>query len=222
MNNTRYARSGLLEVLRQALRMIDFLLLLFFLQRLGVFSSLRAVRQNVLVELGPGPTRLIRLKSLLLKDVRLVDRSDFGKPDKRLRLFDLNSCEDLEKLLCNVIGFSRSESIFLFADHCIEHLKPEIVSDLFRSLSRAPVATCFRVPNILSPRGQLIYSRDSTHKTSFDVDFRETLGSLGFRVVPFVRWYRPVMIFPFVLQPAKRMSIADEIMIYKQSGVPQV
>ncbi len=217
-----YTRPGFTEAFRQALRATDFLLLLFALYRLGIFPSLRAMRRHVLVELGPGPTRLAGLKSALLKDLCFVDQSDFGKPDKRLRFFDLNSCGDISNLIYQVIGLSGRDPILLFADHCIEHVTREVVSDLFLSLSRTNVTVCFRVPNIVSPRGQRNYGSDSTHRTPFDTDFREMLRKLGFHVIPFVRWYRPRMMVSFLLQPERRMGIADEIVIYKRSGISQV
>ena len=220
--NGRYARSGFTEALRQLLRATDFLFLLLFLNSRRGFPSLRAMHQHFFVELGPGPTRLAWLKAVLLRDVRFIDQSDFGQPDERLRLFDLSSCGDIDKLVHEVGSTPRGQPTFLFADHCLEHLRPDIVANLFRSLAETYVAACFRVPNVLSPRGQRNYDRDLTHRTSFDTDFREILQKLGFHVIPFVRWYRPMMMISFLLQPTRRMGIADEIMIYKRSGLPQV
>jgi len=211
-----YARSGPTEAFRQVCRAADFVLLLLCLRRYGCLSSLQTIRSHHLVELGPGPTRLSKLKTALLRDIRFVDQSDFGRFDRRLQILDLSTCEDAEKLLYETCNVPRHEPVLLFADHCLEHIRPEVLLKFLDSLGRMPVTVCLRVPNIFSPQGERNYRRDSTHKTPFDSEFRQCLQRLGFHIVPFVRWYRPLMMISFLLQPREeRMRIADEIMICK-------
>jgi hypothetical protein len=77
------------------------------------------------------------------------------------------------------------------------------------------VACCFRVPNVLSPDGKRNYGRDATHRVRFDLEFRAELQTMGYTILPIVRWYRPLLRIKSILRPARRMQIADEIAICK-------
>lgn len=212
MKERRYQKSGFSEILRRLSRGIDFVLLLVALRldrRLPSFSRLRSMS---FVELGPGPMRIATLKRLFFRQVFFVDQADFGIPDKKLRIADLEECGDAAKIIA-LCDPSDGNRYFLFADHCIEHLRPETVSSLLGSLADRKFAVCFRVPNIESSVGKRNFAGDPTHHSAFDVAFRTGLSRLGFRVSPWIRWYRSGLLLKMLLRKAPTMGLAEEIVV---------
>ena len=213
MSQGRYRRSGPSEILRKLGRGVDFLMLLVALRVSGRLPSFNELRKMSFVELGPGPTRIGVLKRLLFRQVFFIDQSDFGIPDRKLRVADLEECADATKIiaLCDLLPNERA--LFLFADHCIEHLRLETVLSLLRSLADHKVAACFRVPNIESFAGRRNFVGDPTHHSSFDAGVRRWLVDAGFRVSPWIRWYRSNQILKLLLHNAPSMSLAEEIVV---------
>ncbi len=200
-------------MLRQLGRALDFSVLLVTLSmrmRLPAFSELRKMS---FVELGPGPTRMRALKRFFFRQVFFIDQCDFGMPDSQLRLVDIETCGDVQRIsdLCGVSP--NAHGFFLFADHCVEHLTPDAALGLLRSAADRKLAACFRVPNIESPVGRRNFAGDPTHHTAFDQTFRRSLGDLGYVVSPWVRWYRLGTLMKVLMGQVSLMSAADEIVV---------
>jgi hypothetical protein len=208
-----YKRQAMVEPLRQFCRIADFVLLLVVLRiqkRLPAFSELR---KATLVELGPGPTRLAYVKELFFQRVLFFDQSDFGIPCQGLRIVNLDRFEDAEKIVTDICGLSSNERVFLFADHCMEHLSEDALSVFFKSAIENRFLACFRVPNVLSPGGRRNFLNDSTHHTSFDSALRNRIEQMGFAIFPWIRWYKLRLIFSTLTQREPAMSQAEEIAI---------
>ncbi len=208
-----YARSGLVELIRQRLRVADFLRLLRWLRLAGhpSFDALR--RRLTFIELGPGPTRLAHLKRRLFRAVYFVDQFDFGIPDDNLRIFNLERAEDASVIAHGLCDREAGDPVFLFADHCLEHLPESAVLRLLQSIRELGAAACFRVPNIASRTGKRNYGNDPTHQTDFNEALRVRLREMGFAVEPWVRWYRIVPRLQVALAGKSPMSVAEEIAI---------
>jgi hypothetical protein len=171
-------------------------------------------RRYVLVELGPGPTRLAALKRALFKDVVFVDFRDYGMPDRSLRLADLErfATESVD----SIIGRTTAGGDFFFlADHCLEHLSEKAATRFLEQVAQHPRwMCCVRVPNVLSRGGQQNYSADVTHRTSFGSELRARLTTLGFALAPWFRFYR----LPPMLEALSQRSAAlgsEEVALIK-------
>lgn len=214
MNEVRkYRRSGITEIIRRFCRSVDFLVLLVALRMRSKLAPLANLKCLSFVELGPGPMRIASLKRILFREVFFVDQSDFGIPDPQLRLVDIEACHGVQEIstLCGLSGTDKD--LFLFADHCIEHLTPDVVLGLLSSMGQQKLAACFRVPNLESPAGRGNFARDPTHRSPFDQTFRRSLNSLGFAVYPWVRWYRVGILMRVFFGQVPLMNAAEEIVV---------
>jgi hypothetical protein len=220
MKLRRYKRTMVIEQLRQLGRIVDFLLLLVALRIHKQLPALSRLHKTTFVELGPGPTRLARVKKVLFQKILFVDQSDFGVPCPDLRVIDLEKFEDAERLFARVRGGSSNEPVFLFADHCMEHLSESALLAFLKSAIDFGFLACFRVPNVLSPRGKRNFLGDSTHLTSFDPQLRERIGKMGLAISPWIRWYKVRLIFKALILREPLMDLTEEIAIYTfpQSG----
>ena len=212
MTARRYARSGIVERLRQFCRMADFLLLLAALRLRGLLPAMTGLRRIALVELGPGPTRLATLKRRIFAQVIFLDQSDFSMPDPGLRIANFEEMKDAGQMLRGWCGLDPALPALFFADHCLEHISQEKLLPFLRSLAASGHAACFRVPNTLSARGRLSFQRDATHRTAFEPGLRGRLEAMGFRIFPWLRWYRPRLLMQAILQ-RDAMGQAEEIAI---------
>jgi hypothetical protein len=210
----KYARSGLTESLRKLFRAADFLLLLLKLRLDGRIPSHAARRNLSFIELGPGPTRLASLKRRLFRKVFFVDELDFGIPDPGLRIYDLEKVDTAAKIAMDICAIGPGEPVFLFADHCLEHLPEEAVIRLLNSVKSSEAAACFRVPNLASRNGKRNYLGDPTHQTPFDESMRKRIRDIGFDVISWTRWYRPTPLFRILCGRSTPMNEAEEIAIY--------
>ena len=208
-----YARSGLVEFIRKQLRIADFLRLLRWLRLAGnpSFNAMR--RQLTFIELGPGPTRLARLKRRLFRAVYFVDQFDFGIPDDNLRIYDLEKVADAGVIAHGLCAREVGDPVFLFADHCLEHLPESAVVRLLQSIRAMGATACFRVPNIASRTGKRNFGNDPTHQTDFNESLRARLRDMGFAVEPWIRWYRLAPRLQVALGGKSPMSVAEEIAI---------
>lgn len=210
-----YARRGVTESVRQILRASDITILMLALVRGQKLPRFHLLRTSALLELGPGPMRLAKLKRRFFSRVCFVDKADFGLPDEDLHNCDLEACSDIDRIARDICNIEQGQPVFITGDHCLEHLPQTKLLNLFESISKAGHSACFRVPNTLSPRGQFDYSRDSTHQSSFDASFRDQLSKLGFVVLPWVRWYHITHLAEMLLSRRPAMSTAEEIVICK-------
>ena len=213
LNERSYRRAGLSEMLRGLGRGVDFLFLLVTLRMRRRLPSFSELRKMSFVELGPGPTRMGKLKGLFFRKVFFIDQCDFGIPDPQLRVANLDQCADATKIIALCDLSANEGGLFLFADHCIEHLREETALRLLGSLADQRFAACFRVPNIESPAGQKNFAADTTHHSSFDEGLRSWLGNLGFVVSPWIRWYRSNLLVKLMFKSSSAMSLADEIVV---------
>jgi hypothetical protein len=211
MTGKRYARSGAVEQLRQLCRMADFLLLLAALRVRGYFSAVASLRRSVLIELGPGPTRLASLKRRIFAQVIFLDQSDFGIFDPGLRIANFEEMDDAGQVLGTWCGLDPKTPVLFFADHCLEHVSQEKLLPFLHSLAHSGYAACFRVPNTLSARGLHSFRRDETHRTAFEPELRDRLESIGFAIFPWMRWYRPRLMMQALLGRGAWMKHAEEI-----------
>ncbi len=211
MTGRPYARSGVVEQLRQLCRMIDFLLLLAALRLRGHLSTRSSLRRCVLVELGPGPTRLAALKRHIFADAIFLDQFDFGIPDPGLRIADFEAMDDASRMLEDWCGLDPAMPVLFFADHCLEHVTEEKLLPFLHSLAHAGRAACFRVPNTLSARGLHSFRNDATHRTAFEPELRARLESMGFAIFPWMRWYRPRLWMQALYGRGGWMRHAEEI-----------
>jgi len=157
--------------------------------------------------------RIASLKRIFFREVYFGDQSDFGVPHPQLRLVDIEACRDVNAI-SELCGLSpHAEGLFLFADHCIEHLSPVAVLELVRSTADRRLTACFRVPNIESPAGRRNFDRDPTHRSSFDQAFRKSLAGFGFAVYPWVRWYRFGTLLKVLIGRLSLMRAAEEIVV---------
>jgi hypothetical protein len=210
-----YAHKGLTESVRQYLRACDAAILMLALVCREQLPRLNLLRTFALLELGPGPTRLARLKRRYFRRVCFVDKTDFGLQDFDLHRCDLEKCSDINHLAHKICNIPSDQLILVTGDHCLEHLPQNVLAVLFETISSSGHSACFRVPNVLSPHGQYNYSRDSTHQSAFDAAFRAYLSQLGFAVLPWVRWYRIADMAEILLLRRPLMSVAEEIVICK-------
>jgi len=211
MTAMRYARSGVTERLRRSCRIADFLLLLAVLRMRGFLPAAAGLRRSVLVELGPGPTRLASVKRRIFAGVVFLDQSDFGMPDANLRIANFEEMNDVEQMLGRWCKLDPETSTLFFADHCLEHVSEEKLLPFLHSLARSGHAACFRVPNTLSERGLHSFRKDATHRTSFGPQLRSRLESMGFVIFPWMRWYRPRLLLRALFHGGAWMSHAEEI-----------
>jgi hypothetical protein len=207
MGQRRYARSGVFEVSRQLARAIDFITFLLLQSSRGLIPPFAHLRKAVFVELGPGPTKFAFLKRKVFAEVHFLDQDEFGKPDPNLRICNLETCDSVEGIL-SLLGIEADKPVFFFADHCLEHLSDEVVLGLLRSIKRMRYSACFRVPNVMSTVGLKNFKGDPTHRTAFSEDLREKISGWGFRLIPWIRWYR--LQVPALSKEAK-MVRAEEI-----------
>jgi hypothetical protein len=192
---------------------MDLILLLTVLRiqkRLPAFADFR---KAAFVELGPGPTRLASVKKMFFHKVFFVDQFDFGIPDPDLRIADLEQFGDARQMVVDVCGLSSDERVFFFADHCLEHLPQSMLSAFLKSLIDSKFLACFRVPNVLSATGSRCFQKDTTHRTSFDPVFRKHIAQTGFTISPWLRWYRPRLIFNVLIGRKSPMRQSEEIVI---------
>jgi len=209
----RYKRSGITEMLRRVCRAVDFLALLTVLRARKRLPPFRELRKMSFVELGPGPMRMAVFKRFFFRQVFFIDQSDFGIPDRELRIVDLEECRCAEQIV-DVCDISPAEhGLFLFADHCIEHLTPETVTGLLGSLAHHKFTACLRVPNLESSVGRRNFAADPTHRSSFDEGLRRCLNNFGFIISPWVRWYRFSMLVKLLFTHLPPMSLAEEIIV---------
>jgi hypothetical protein len=209
----RYSRGLLIDPLRRLLRVFDFLFLLRALRHNGCLPRRSRLDNTTFIELGPGPTRLAFLKRRIFGQVLFVDQSDFGIPDPGLRIADLEQVKNAPQLIANACGLAPAKQVMLFADHCLEHISAENLLPLLQSIIEAGYLACFRVPNIASPAGLRSFHNDVTHQTSFDSCLRRQLAVVGFSITPWMRWYRPQLIFRTLLLRKPLMEYAEEIAI---------
>jgi hypothetical protein len=208
-----YKRAMVAEPLRRLCRIADFVLLLTVLRiqkRLPAFAELR---KTAFVELGPGPTRLAFIKRVIFRKVFFVDQSDFGIPDPDLRIADLEQFEDAAKIVTGVCGLPCDASVLLFADHCLEHVSENVLLGFLKSIAENGFLACFRVPNVLSSGGYRNFMHDRTHRTSFGHVLRSRIGQMGFAISPWMRWYKPCLIFNALISREPPMNQAEEIAI---------
>jgi hypothetical protein len=165
------------------------------------------------VEMGPGPMRLASLKRKVFRRVYFLDISDFGVPDPDLKILDLEQCRDMAAIVGQFPELPASEHIFLFADHCLEHVSKEVLESCLGSISINKFTACFRVPNVLSSAGRGSFLRDPTHRSSFDIAFRVYLHGLGFSISPWVRWYKPLLALKMLMGREGRMNHAEEVVL---------
>lgn len=206
----QYRRSPQVEPFRRLARMLDFLILLAVLQMRGNIPGASTWRETFLIELGPGPMRLSALKRALFREVYFLDQSDFGIPDRGLRLCDLERWSDAGALARDLCAVPPGQRVLLFADHFLEHLSQPQGLALLQSVKDGNFSACFRVPNILSSRGISNYERDSTHRTDFNQSQRGALGRMGFDTFPWLRWYRGSL---GPIKTGTAMHVAEEIVI---------
>ena len=215
---TRYERGAVMDPLRKLCRIADFVLLLTVLRVRKKLPSFWQMRHAAFIELGPGPTRLAFVKRLFFRRVFFVDQSDFGIPDPGLRVADLEQIADAEKIVTELCGISGSHAVILFADHCLEHLTECALQGFLHAVRRCGWIACFRVPNVLSPTGNRAFARDATHCTSFDPEMRVRIKAMGLGISPWMRWYRPRLLFKALAGRLPLMAYAEEIAICAAPG----
>jgi len=209
----RYRRGGLAELVRLAARALDFVFLVRRASRSGALPSMATLRRAVLLELGPGPTKLRLLKRLMFDRVHYVDSDPYGSGGQDLTIMDLGELRSVSSLAGMLPVGCRAQA-FLFADHCLEHLSRDTVDHVLALAADMTAACLFRVPNILSRTGRLNYEGDRTHRTPFDEDHRRALLEMGLSVTPHSRWYRRS---PGGRAAAAPMDAAEELVI---AGTP--
>jgi len=209
----KYQRSGVVETLRRFCRIADLVLFLIVQRMRGRLPPFSALQKTTLVELGPGPTRLEWLKGLLFRRVFFVDQSDFGIPSLNLRIANLEGIQDATIIARDLCGLSTEEPVLLFGDHCMEHLSRSTVLAILNSAIENGFSVCFRVPNVLSPLGRQNFLNDPTHQASFDLRLRDRIQEFGFAIFPWMRWYRPDLIFKTLILGKQLMTQAEEIAI---------
>jgi hypothetical protein len=163
----------------------------------------------VLLELGPGPTKLRLLKRLMFGRVHYVDSDPWGPEREDLTLMDLEELRSVSSL-SEVLGRGGPAPTLLFADHCLEHLSRETVDHLLGLAECLGAACLVRVPNVLSAVGRSNYEGDPTHRTPFEEEHRRALLELGLDVTPHSRWYR---LGVGGRGAAARMDSAEELVI---------
>lgn len=181
-----YKRVGITEQFRQFLRSVDFCFMLLFIYMFygGKF------RNDYLIEFGPGPTPLINLKNIFFKKILLFDFRLYDQKNTltaECHIFDLNEDNhaELDRILSNLYGAK-----VVFSDHCFEHIKPEKLQSLLKIVRNREASIFFRVPNIMSDNGRKNYFRDNTHINPFDSIERLELERLGYKICPWIRFYR--------------------------------
>ena len=208
----QYKIPSNIEIVRQAVRAIDFVVMMGWLH----IFKMKTPWPSVLVEFGPGPTRLAQLKQSIFGEVIFIDRDDYGVTDRRLLAVDLDRQMAYDGLI-GVLGARRAnENILFFADHCLEHLMPRTAKAIVLEIARNPRwACCFRVPNILSPRGRRNFDSDATHKTDFGENMRRSLSALGISCAPWFRFYRGGPLLRCILRRSLVLS-CEEIALIKR------
>jgi len=183
--NMNYKRKGLSESFRIAFRALDLLSLIIKIAQ----SNESSIRLNdlVLVELGPGPTRLHFLKKLLFRKVIFIDIMDYGIKDTSLIIHDISKGIPLPKELSGYIGSTPNCKTIYMADHCLEHLPFDIILKFFKNYKGSFI---FRVPNIRSLPGLEDFGRDPTHLTAFDDQQLDEIKSVSdVNVIFWTRFY---------------------------------
>ncbi len=213
----QYSKSRFVEPFRKLGRALDLLVLLVTLLISRATPPFRMLREMVLIELGPGPTRLATLKRMLFREVYFVDKFDFEIPDPGLRLHDLAGCEDVRVIVKYVCCVSDDSPVFIFADHFLEHMSEVGATRFLQSVEECGVAACFRVPNILSPSGKRNYDNDPTHLTPFDESLRSRVEGLGFSVFPWSRCYRFSLLIRAFTNPKSTGRVAEEIVLFSKT-----
>jgi len=204
-----YRRGGAAELLRLAARALDFVLLVRRASRSGALPPMSALRRSVLLELGPGPTKLRLLKRLMFGRVHYIDSAPYGAVREDLTIMDLEALRAVPSLT-DVLGGGGDEPTVLFADHCLEHLSRETVDHLLALAERRGATCLVRVPNVLSPIGRSNFDGDPTHRTPFEEAHRRALLEMGLGITPHSRWYRFVQ---GQRGGGARMDSAEELVI---------
>jgi hypothetical protein len=213
MTRRRYARSGAIEPLRQLFRAMDFLLLLAVLRVRGCVPRVSELRRTRFIELGPGPTRLAWFKRCIFSEVIFLDQSDFGIPDRGLKVANFEEMKGAPQMLAEWCRMSPVGPALFFADHCLEHISEERLAPFLRSIAEHGYRACFRVPNTLSARGLRSFQNDATHRTPFQPELRQRLGEMGFAIIPWARWYRPLPAIKALFGDRRLMGHAEEIAV---------
>lgn len=186
---SRYRRGGFAELLRLVARALDFVFLVRAASRSGALPPINTLREAILLELGPGPTKLRFLKQLMFSRVYYIDAQTYGDTGDGLRAMDLEELRSVSSL-SSIVESVESVPLVLFADHCLEHLSRGTVDHVLTLVEEARAGCLIRVPNIYSERGRLNFERDSSHRTPFDRSHRRSLIESGLTVTPHSRWYR--------------------------------
>jgi len=204
-----YKRKGFSESFRITFRAIDFLFLIAKITQSN--QSSMKLRDLVLVELGPGPTRLHFLKRLLFRKVVFIDAIDYGIKDSSLIIHDMSRGIPLPREISEYIDFGENYNTIYMADHCLEHLPLDVVLRFFRNYKGFFI---FRVPNIRSLPGLEDFSRDSTHLTAFDDQQLEKIRSIADINVIF--WTRFYTMTPNIFFHRKESNLYDrELCMYE-------
>lgn len=169
-----YRRTGIGEQFRIVFRVIDLVLLLIKVTRSG--QSFLKLKELILVELGPGPTRLSFFKSLLFRKVIYIDMMDYSIDSSSLVICDLSKGIPLPVELLKFPDGDENIKTLYMGDHCLEHLPFDIVLDFFRNYEGSFI---FRVPNVRSFSGLEDFRRDATHLTAFDNQQLDKIKSVG-------------------------------------------
>ena len=209
MRKMDYKRKGLSNSLRILLRTIDFLFLIMRITQSNQ-SSLK-LRKLVLVELGPGPTRLSFLKNFLFKKVIYVDITDYGVNSPSLVIRDISRGIPLPEELLKFVSSYESLDIIYTADHCLEHLPFDTILKFLKDYEGYFI---FRVPNVRSLPGLEDFRRDPTHLTAFDDQQLEKIRSIADINVIF--WTRFYTMTPNIFFHRKESNLYDrELCMYE-------
>lgn len=204
-----YKRKGLIESFRIVLRAID---LLFLITRITHSKqSYVRLKESVLVELGPGPTRLSFLKKFLFRKVIYIDIMDYGIDSSSVIIRDISNGIPLPNEVFESINFTSTSNTIYMADHCLEHLPFSVILDFFRNYSGSFV---FRVPNVRSYPGLEDFRRDQTHVTAFDDQQLEKIESTSrINVMFWTRFYSTGL--DILFHSKKPELYARELCIYE-------
>lgn len=206
-----YRKSGLSEWFRMTLRSLDFMFLMLFLSRSHPVFNRNHTRQCRLLELGPGPLKLRAAKQRFFASLNYVDHLAYPDAGEDVIIFDLEDLPQLSNLTELCVDKS-NRPLFIFADHCLEHLKQPTVLGLIGAVKRSNSQLFFRVPNVLSLAGKANYLSDETHQTDFGVDFRARLAAEGVAAHYWIRFYRLRMWVAVTILRRPIEEVAEEIL----------
>jgi hypothetical protein len=165
------------EKIRIFLRVVDLMLLYW---RFGINS----LGKIVLVEFGPGPTKLNRIKKLYFKRICYIDTDDFGEKQGEVIVYNLEQYK-----IEDVLALAAPNQLIVMGDHCIEHISYDVVRRMLFDFNLHGIKFLFRVPNVESQIGLRNFNNDSTHRTAFNKDQRLELGPAA-HFIPYSRFYR--------------------------------